>query len=73
MKPLLVALCTVDRNYVQVVDRALKAAGLTPTLIPFTDRPTHYIVRVPEEDVDRACAALHEYGVFVKEEEAHVE
>lgn len=58
-------LCTVDRDYVLVVERALKAANITPALIPDPDRPTHYIVQVAPEAVDQATAALKEYGKFI--------
>ncbi len=70
----LVPLCTIDRDFVRVVDRALEFTGISPTLTPDPGRSTHYIVQVPEEDVDRACAALHEYGTFIPSpEETHVE
>jgi hypothetical protein len=63
-------LCTVDRDYVLVIERALKAADITPALIPDPGRPTHYIVQVAEEDVDQATAALKKYGRFIPQEEA---
>lgn len=70
LMPGLTSLCAVDRDYIRVIERALKAASITPTLTPDSDRPTHYIVHVAEEDVDRATAALRQYGTFVPPEEA---
>lgn len=58
-------LCTVDRDYVLVLERALQDIGISPALTPDVDRPTHYIVLVAEEDVDRAASALKERGTFV--------
>jgi hypothetical protein len=72
--PGLASICAVDRDYVLVIERALKAAGITPTFTPDVDRSTHYIVQVAQEDVDRASTALKEYGAFVPlEEKAHAE
>jgi len=72
--PGLASICAVDRDYVLVIERALKAADITPTFTPDVDRSTHYIVQVAQEDVDRASTALKEYGAFVSQEEkAHAE
>jgi len=72
--PGLTSICAVDRDYVLVIERALQAADISPTFTPDADRPTHYIVQIAEEDVDRAFTALEEYGMFVSQEEkAHAE
>jgi len=72
--PGLASICAVDRDYVLVVDRALRFAGIIPTLIPDTNRPTHYIVQVAQEDVGRAAEVLEQRGIFVSQEEkAHAE
>ena len=65
----LASLCTVNRDYVRVIDQALQFAGITPTLIPDPGRSTHYIVQVAEEDVDRAADLLKQRGMFVPPEE----
>lgn len=67
--PGLASICAVDRDYVLVIEQALKAVGVTPTLTPDAGRPTHYIVQVAEEDVDRAAEALEQRGMFVSQEE----
>jgi hypothetical protein len=63
-----VAICTVDRDFVIVVERALATASVTPTYSPDIDRPSHYRGEVAAEDVDRAQAALLEYGTFKQPE-----
>lgn len=65
----LASLCTIDRDFVRVVDRALQFAGISPTLVPDPDRSTHYVVQVAEEDVDRAAEVLKQRGVFLSPEE----
>jgi hypothetical protein len=63
------ALCSVDRGFVLVVERALATESVTPTFIPDPARPlTHYLVMVEGDEVDQAQAALEMVGTFVPEE-----
>lgn len=56
------------------VQRLQAAQDTSPQPITDAGRPTHYIVQVAEEDVDRASTALKEYGAFEpREEQAHAE
>ena len=65
----MVALCSVDRSFVMVVERALATESVTPTFIPDPARPlTHYLVMVEDDEVDQAHAALEMVGTFVPEE-----
>jgi len=67
----MVALCSVDRSFVMVVERALATESVTPTFIPDPTRPlTHYLVIVEDDEVDQAQAALEMVGTFVPEEGA---
>ena len=64
-------LCSVDRDFVMVVERALAAASVTSTLSPDPSCPlTHYHIWVAEEDVDRARSALLARGASVPEASA---
>jgi hypothetical protein len=63
------ALCSVDRDFVMVVERALATVSVTPTFIPDPARPnTHYHVMVEDDEVDQAHAALEMVGTFIPEE-----
>ena len=65
----MVALCSVDRSFVLVVERALATGSVTPTFISDPARPlTHYLVMVEDDKVDQAQAALEMVGVFIPEE-----
>ena len=65
----MVAICSVDRSFVMVVERALATESVTPALIPDPARPlTHYLVMVEDDEVDQAQAALEMVGAFVPEE-----
>ena len=65
----MVALCSVDRSFVLVVERALATVSVTPTFTPDPTRPhTHYLVMVEDDEVDQAHAALEMVGTFVPEE-----
>jgi hypothetical protein len=67
----MVTLCSVDRSFVLVVERALATESVTPTFIPDPARPlTHYLVMVEDGEVDQAQAALEMVGAFVPEEGA---
>ena len=62
-------LCSVDRDFVMVVERALATESVTPAFIPDPARPlTHYLVMVEDDKVDQARAALEIVGTFVPEE-----
>ena len=62
-------LCSVDRDFVMVVERALATVSVTPTFTPDPTRPlTHYHVMVEDDEVDQAHAALEMVGTFVPEE-----
>ena len=62
-------LCSVDRDFVMVVERALATVSVTPTFTPDPARPlTHYLVMVEDDEVDRVRAALETVGTFVPEE-----
>jgi len=67
----MVALCSVDRSFVLVVERALATESVTPTFISDPARPlTHYLVMVEDDKVDQAQAALEMVGAFIPEEGA---
>ena len=64
----MVAVCSVDRSFVMVVERALATVSVTPAFIPDPARPlTHYLVMVEDDGVDRVRAALETVGTFVPE------